>query len=327
MGELLVLIDHDGEKPKKVSVQMLTKARELAEAAGDTVSAIWLGSGAAGAAATLGNFGAAKVYSWASEDAHGYVTLTQVEALQNVFESSGATNLLFASANFVKDVAARLAVRLDAAVITDVSDLASEDGRLVATKDVFGGSLSTTSQVRGDRKGLFGVKPNAFSAAESGGGAPEVVELDITPSDDAKKSKVVEVVAQASEGRPDVAEASIVVAGGRGLGEESGFRIIEQLADELGAAVGASRAATDAGWYPHRYQIGQTGRTISPALYLGAGISGAIQHRAGMQTSQIITCINKDSDAPIFQIADFGIVGDLYKVVPKLIEEIKARKA
>jgi electron transfer flavoprotein alpha subunit len=148
----------------------------------------------------------------------------------------------------------------------------------------------------------------------------------VTLSDAARSAPVTEVVQQASADRPDIAEAAIVVSGGRGLGDASGLRAARALADLLGAGVGASRAATDAGWYPHRYQIGQTGRTISPTLYLGAGISGAIQHRAGMQTSQYVVAVNKDPEAPIFQIADFGIVGDLHQVVPKLIEAIEARK-
>ena len=170
------------------------------------------------------------------------------------------------------------------------------------------------------------VEECAFAAEESGDGGPEVAAFDVEVSDAAKRSRVTSVEKQASADRPDIAEAAIVVAGGRGLGDESGFELMERLADALGGGVGASRAATDAGWYPHRYQIGQTGRTISPMLYIGSGISGAIQHRAGMQTSQHIVAINKDPEAPIFGIVDFGVVGDLYDVVPRLIEEVNARK-
>ena len=326
MGEMLVLMDHSEGEPRKVSLQMLTGAARLAEATGDSVAAVWLGPGADAVAGTLGAHGAAKLYHWDSQDALAYVTLPQVEALEVAFEISGADTLLFGSTNHVKDVAARLALRIDGGVITDVSGLEADGARLVATKEVFGGDLITTSRVAEGRKQLFGVLTNTFVAEETGGGAPEMVALDVTLSEAATAAEVVSVEKQGGSDRPDIGEASVVVAGGRGLGNEEGFELIERLADAMGAGVGASRAATDAGWYPHRYQIGQTGRTISPTLYLGAGISGAIQHRAGMQTAQNIVAINKDSEAPIFQIADFGIVGDLYTVVPKLIEELEARK-
>ncbi len=327
MGEMLILIDHTDGAPRKVSLQTLTAASTLSRETGDTVSAVWLGPGGPDASGVLGAHGASTLYHWDSEDATSYVTLPQVEALQVAFERSGADTLLFASSNHVKDVAARLAIRLDAGVITDVTDLSvGEGGELVATKEVFGGDIITTCRVAAGRKRFFGVAANAFPAEESGGSAPQLVALDVTLTDAATAAKVVSVEKQASADRPDIGEAAMVVAGGRGLGNQDGFELLEQLADVLGAGVGASRAATDAGWYPHRYQIGQTGRTISPTLYLGSGISGAIQHRAGMQTSQHIVAINKDADAPIFQIADFGIVGDLYQIVPKLIEELRARK-
>ena len=326
MSELLVLIDHAEATPRKASLQLLAAARAIATETGDTVAAVWLGPGASDAAGLLGKHGAAKLYHWDDEAAHGYVTLPQVEALEAAFEVSGAELLLFASSNHVKDVAARLAIRIDGGVITDCTNLEVADGRVVATKEVFGGDMITTSKVADGKKQLFGVASNAFVAEESGDGAPELVALDVSLSEAATAAKVTAVEKQTSADRPDIGEASIVVAGGRGLGNEEGFRLMEQLADVLGAGVGASRAATDAGWYPHRYQIGQTGRTISPMLYIGSGISGAIQHRAGMQTSQHIVAINKDPEAPIFQIADFGVVGDLYKVVPKLVEELETRK-
>ncbi len=327
MSEMLVLIDHSDSAPRKVSLQMLTKARELAAITGDTVAAVWFGPGAADAAATLGAYGAGKLYHWDSPEAYGYVTLPQVEALEWLLDTSEADTLLFASSNHVKDVAARLAIRMEGGVITDVSDIElAEDGRWVATKEVFGGDVITRSTFAEGKLSFIGVAANAFPAEESGGGAPEIEAVDIDLSEEAKAATVVSVEKVAGADRPDISEAAVVVAGGRGLGSESGFELMEQLADEIGAGVGASRAATDAGWYPHRYQIGQTGRTISPTLYIGSGISGAIQHRAGMQTSQNIIAINKDGEAPIFQIADFGVVGDLYKVVPKLVEELQSRK-
>ncbi len=326
MSELLVLIDHSEEAPRKISLQMLTAARQLAGETGDTVAGVWLGPGGADHAEVLGKHGAAKLYVWDDADATAYVTVPQVEGLEAALEASGADVVLFSSSNHTKDVAARLAIRVDGGVITDCTGLEVADGRIVATKEVFGGEMITHSKVAEGKKQLFGVASNAFAAEESGDGAAEVVSLDVELSDAAKAAMVTSVEKQASADRPDIGEAAIVVAGGRGLGNEEGFRLMEQLADALGAGVGASRAATDAGWYPHRYQIGQTGRTISPMLYIGSGISGAIQHRAGMQTSQHIVAINKDPEAPIFQIADFGVVGDLYDVVPKLIEAVEARK-
>ena len=327
MSEVLVLIDHSGGQPRKVSLQMLAAARSVAGELGAEVAAVWLGPGGAEAAGTLGAHGAVRVHHWDSEDAKGFVTLPQVEALEQLIAAASPAALLFASSNHVKDVAARLAVRVGAGVITDATGLAVEGGALVVTKEVFGGEVITTSGVADGRLALVGIASNAFASEEVGGAAATVAPFDVTLSDAARSAPVDEVVLQGSGGRPDIAEAAIVISGGRGLGDAAGFGMLEQLADLLGAGVGASRAATDAGWYPHRNQIGQTGRTISPSLYLGAGISGAIQHRAGMQTSQYVVAVNKDPEAPIFQIADFGIVGDLHQVVPKLIEAIAARRA
>jgi electron transfer flavoprotein alpha subunit len=326
MSELLVLIDHSGGQPRKISLQLLAAARSVASDLGAEVSAVWLGAGAAGAAATLGAHGATRVHHWDSEDAKGFVTVPQVEALAQLVAAVTPAAVIFASANHVKDVAARLAVRTGGGVITDATGLSVDGGTVVATKEVFGGDVITTSRVAEGSLPIIGIAANAFAVEETGGAAAAVAAFDVALSDAAKAAPVTDVVMQASADRPDIAEAAIVVSGGRGLGAASGFELLERLADLLGAGVGASRAATDAGWYPHRNQIGQTGRTISPSLYLGTGISGAIQHRAGMQTSQYVVAVNKDPEAPIFQIADFGIVGDLHQVVPKLIEAIEARK-
>ncbi len=326
MTELLVLIDHSGGAPRRISLQMLAAARAVAPALGAEVAAVWLGPGAAAHAATLGAHGAVRVHHWDSADAKGYVTLPQVAALAALAARARPVAILFASSNHVKDVAARLAVRLDGGVITDATGLAVDGGALVATKEVFGGDVITTSRVADGHLPLIGIASNAFAAEETGGAPAELVAVDVALDPAATVAAVTDVVVQAGAGRPDIGEATIVVSGGRGLGDASGFGLLERLADLLGAGVGASRAATDAGWYPHRAQIGQTGRTVSPALYLGAGISGAIQHRAGMQTSQHVVAINKDPEAPIFRIADLGIVGDLHQVVPRLIEQLEARR-
>ncbi len=325
--ELVVLVDHDRGTPRKVTSQILTKAREIAAAMDVTLAAVAFGGQASECAERLGAFGAQKLYVWDEALAVNYLTLPMVDALERIFTTSDARTLLFPSSNSLKDVASRLAVRLEAGIIVDASDLELSDGAIIVTKEVFGGVTITRSQVNGDRPALIGVNANAFPAEESGGDPPQIVELEIELSQDAERSRIVDRVVQMEGHRPDVSEAAIVVAGGRGLGDASGFELLGELADVLGAGLGASRAAADAGWVPHRHQIGQTGKTVSPHLYIGCGISGAIQHRAGMQTSQLIVAINKDADAPIFQIADFAVVGDLYRVVPKLIEEIRRRQS
>ena len=327
MTDILVLADHDKGTPRKITYQILTGARGLADG---SVSAVILGAGAAEATERLGAYGARQVYLWDSEEVDSYATEPSTTALVTAVERSGARIVLFPAEPFLTDVVARAAIRMGGGVITDAVDLKLDGDRMVANKPIFGGDMVSTCQVRGDRVQFLSVKANAFSAqeieGELGDGSAEVVPLDVTLSGNARRTEVVDIVEQHAGGRPDVTEASIIVAGGRGLGEAEGFRLVEELADALGGAVGASRAATDAGWYPHQHQIGQTGKTVSPQLYIGTGISGAIQHRAGMQTSQLIVAINKDAEAPIFSIADLGVVGDLHKILPPLIEQIQARK-
>jgi electron transfer flavoprotein alpha subunit len=205
-------------------------------------------------------------------------------------------------------------------MLADIVDL---DADLVATQNVFGGATTVRSRVRTGTP-VLAVKPNSFPVSEAAAD-PEVTQLDLG-AEATDPVRVTDHVVQEQGGRPDVAEAEIVVSGGRGLQDSSNFALVEALADSLGAAVGASRAAVDAGWYPHQHQVGQTGKTVSPQLYVAVGISGAIQHRAGMQTSKTIVAVNKDADAPIFAISDFGVVGDLFKVIPRLTEEVAKRK-
>ena len=324
MPNVLVLVDHDKGTPKKVSNQILTAAGALG--AGDVVAAMF-GEGAAAAAERVGAYGATTAYVWDSPDADGYATETQVRALEAALSASGAGIVLYPADPFLSDVVGRTAIRAGGGVITDAVDLSLEGSEVVVSKAIFGGDMSSRCKVKPGHTQFISVKANAFAAEESGGAPAEVVQLDVTLDDKAKRARVVEVVEQTGGDRPEMTEAAIIVAGGRGLGNAEGFQLVEQLADTLGAAVGASRAATDAGWYPHNHQIGQTGKTVAPQLYIGAGISGAIQHRAGMQTSQTIIAVNKDADAPIFAIADLGIVGDLYKVIPPLVDEIIKRKA
>ena len=320
MAEVLVLAEHtaDGEV-KKVTLELLSAARRLG-----SPSVVWAGPGAEAAQPRLAEYGAEKVYVADSADFVGYVVAPTAELLAQLVGSVSPAAVLVAGTTEGKEIAGRLAVKTGSGVLTDAVDVTAGDGGPLAEQANFGGAVTVHSTVK---KGtpIIAVRPNSV-AAEVSAGAAAVEAVAFTVSDAAKGAKVTEhVVAEASE-RPELSEASIVVSGGRGTGSADGFGIIEKLADSLGAAVGASRAVVDAGWYPHAFQVGQTGKTVSPQLYVAVGISGAIQHRAGMQTSKTIMAINKDAEAPIFEIADFGIVGDLFTVVPQLIDEIGKRK-
>jgi len=317
MAEILVLAEHDGETVKKVTTELLTLARAHGEPA-----VVWTGEGAEGGRARLAEFGAAKVYVADSPDYADYVVAPKAELLAHLIAANAPAAVLVAAYSEGREVAARLAVKTGSGVLTDVIGLA--DG-LVAEQSIFGGAITVQSRIRSGTP-IIAVRPNAVTPVPATGAA-DLEPVAFAVSDAAKGARVTgKVVAERGE-RPELTEASIVVSGGRGLGSGEHFALIEQLADSLGAAVGASRAATDAGWYPHQFQVGQTGKTVSPQLYMAIGISGAIQHRAGMQTSKTIMVVNKDPEAPIFELADFGVVGDLFKVVPQLIEEIGKRAA
>jgi electron transfer flavoprotein alpha subunit len=320
MAEVLVLAEHtaDGEV-KKVTLELLTAARRLGEP-----SAVWTGPGADAAQPRLAEYGAAKVYVADSPDFAGYVVAPAAELLASLVGSASPAAVLIAGTTEGKEIAGRLAVKTGSGVLTDAVDVTAAGGTPVGEHANFGGAVVVHATVQTGTP-IIAVRPNSV-AAEPSPAAAVVEAVTFTASDAAKTAKITEhVVAEASE-RPELSEASIVVSGGRGTGSADGFGIIEQLADSLGAAVGASRAVVDAGWYPHAFQVGQTGKTVSPQLYMAVGISGAIQHRAGMQTSKTIVAVNKDAEAPIFEIADFGVVGDLFTVVPQLIEEIGKRK-
>jgi len=316
MAEILVLVEHADGTPKKVTFEMLTKARALGEP-----SAVFVGRNFANAKDKLAEYGAAKVYVAEGDDFADHVVAPAAEVLAHLVAEKSPAAVFVASSAEGKEVAARTAVKTSSGILTDAVDVAEG---FVATQNVFGGATVVQSKAQGTP--IVCLRPNSTPpVAEAGAAAEEQVSL--TLSDAAKSAKVVDRVVEEKGGRPDLTEASIVVSGGRGLGGAEHFALIEGLADSLGAAVGASRAATDAGWYPHQNQVGQTGKTVSPQLYMAVGISGAIQHRAGMQTSKTIVAINKDPEAPIFSIADFGVVGDLFNVVPQLTEEIAKRKA
>ncbi|MBW1602093.1 electron transfer flavoprotein subunit alpha/FixB family protein [Streptomyces sp. JJ66] len=319
MAEVLVYVDHVDGAVRKPTLELLTLARRI----GDPV-AVHLGAGADTAAATLAEHGAVKVLAADAPEFADYLVVPKVDALQAACESVSPAAVLVPSSAEGKEIAGRLALRLGSGVITDAVDLEAGAEGPVATQSVFAAAFTTKSRIT---KGtpVITVKPNSVTP-EAAPAAGTVEQLPVSFGELATGTKVVSRKERESTGRPELTEAAIVVSGGRGVGGAENFNVVEALADSLGAAVGASRAAVDAGWYPHTSQVGQTGKTVSPQLYIAAGISGAIQHRAGMQTSKTIVAVNKDAEAPIFDLVDYGVVGDLFEVVPQLTEAVKARK-
>ncbi|WP_327335428.1 electron transfer flavoprotein subunit alpha/FixB family protein [Streptomyces sp. NBC_00341] len=319
MTEVLVYVDHVDGAVRKPTLELLTLARRIGEPV-----AVALGRGAADTAATLAEHGAVKVLTADASEFADYLVVPKVDALQAAFDAVSPAAVLLPSSAEAKEIAARLAVRIGSGVITDAVDLEAGDQGPVATQAAFAASYTTRSRVsRGVP--VVTVKPNS-APVEAAAAAGAVEALTVSFSAQATGTKVVSRTPRESTGRPELTEAAIVVSGGRGVNGAENFAVIEALADSLGAAVGASRAAVDAGWYPHTNQVGQTGKSVSPQLYIASGISGAIQHRAGMQTSKTIVAINKDAEAPIFDLVDYGVVGDLFNVVPQLTDEVTARK-
>ncbi|MFJ4798243.1 electron transfer flavoprotein subunit alpha/FixB family protein [Kitasatospora purpeofusca] len=320
MAEILVLVDHADGVVRKPALELLTLARRIGEP-----SAVVLGAGdkAAELAAKAAEYGAAKVYVADGAEFADQLVVPKVDALAQIAKAADAAAVLVTSSGEGKEVAARVALRIGSGLITDAVDLEAGDNGPVATQSVFAASFQVKSTVTHGAP-VITVKPNAVAPeAAPAAGAVE----DVTVAFTGNAAKVVSRTPRVSSGRPELTEAAIVVSGGRGVGAAEGFGVVEELADALGAAVGASRAAVDAGWYPHSSQVGQTGKQVSPQLYIAAGISGAIQHRAGMQTSKTIVAVNKDPEAPIFELVDYGVVGDLFEVLPQLTGEVKARKA
>jgi electron transfer flavoprotein alpha subunit len=319
MAEVLVVVEASQGAVKKVTLEMLTLARELGEP-----SAVVLG-GAQGDpqrfVEKLGEYGAQKVYTATGDDIDGFLVAPKATVLAELIKRVSPAAVLLASSQEGKEIAGRVAVKLDNGLLTDIVTL-DADG--VATQTVFAGSTIVKSKVTRGLP-LVTVRPNSLTPSPAAA-APAVEALEVAVTDQDKLAKVVDRKVEAKGARPELAEASIVVSGGRGVGSADNFKLVEEFADLLGGAVGASRAAVDSGFYPHQFQVGQTGKTVSPQLYVALGISGAIQHRAGMQTSKTIVAVNKDAEAPIFELADFGVVGDLFKVVPQAEEEIRKRK-
>lgn len=325
MANILALIELSASGEVRESTpSLLAAAAKLGSPAAVVVIAPGASAGLTdGIVGTLGGLGAAHVYLAESDQVGAVLASPQIEALAAASSVLGAAAILVVNSAEGRDVAARLAVRIGGGLIIDAVDLRLDGDSLVATKSVFGGSYTVESAIEGG-PAIVTVRQGVFEGPVPGT-TPTVTQVTL-PGDD-HGSAVIDDITETTRvsTRPELRGATRVVSGGRGLGSQEKFVLVEQLADALGAAVGASRAAVDAGFVPQTSQVGQTGITVSPQLYVALGISGAIQHRAGMQTAKMIVAINKDANAPIFEIADFGVVGDVFTVVPQLIEAIASR--
>lgn len=314
MATVLVLVDHLAGDIRKSTLEMLTIARRLG-----TPAAVFCGTLTDTAKAKLAEYGAEQIFTIDAPEFDEYLNVAKADAVTHLVGSESPAFVLFGGDGESREVAARVAVRCNAGLITDATDV---DASGVVSKNVFAATYTVQANVE-TTPALICIKGNGV-VPEPAATTPEVVPVKPKFSDFSRVPRVTKIEPRAKSGRPELTQADIVVSGGRGTGGD--FSEVEQLADALGAAVGASRAAVDSGWYPHTFQVGQTGKTVSPQLYVANGISGAIQHRAGMQTSKTIVAVNTDPDAPIFDIADFGVVGDLHKVLPTLTDEVKRRK-
>lgn len=319
-GPVLVLLDHHQDAVRAPVLELLTAARAL----GAPVHGVWLGDGLAGALPALGRAGLARVFHVASGGAPGTLTPVAAEAITAVATEQRVALVLVTSTFENKEIAARLGAATGAGVVVDAGGVTFEGGRVVADKTVFAGTWLTRCAI-GTPLAVVALKANSVHAeAAEVATTPEVVAMDVAASDLARAVTVVERIERPASGRPELGEAEVVVAGGRGTNGD--FSVLEELADVLGGAVGATRVATDEGWIERGAQIGQTGVSVAPRLYIGAGISGAVHHRGGMQAAGTIVAVNTDPESPIFEIADFGIVGDLFAVLPQATAELRRRK-
>ncbi len=320
MDRIWVLAEVAGEAPTPLTLELLTVARSL----GSTVDAVAWGTSTASAASTLGEYGAARVYDVG--DLEGALPGAPVAAaIASLVEGGEQPDAILIPASYDgRDVAGRLSARLDRPVLTNITGLAEQGGTLVTEHPVFGGTKIARARFASDAPGLYVVRAKSFAAAPAGGGAAEVVAAPAGDVGATGAAKIVDRHVEEASG-PKLDEAAVVVSGGRGLGAPENYALIEELAKLLHGAAGASRAIVDAGWVPYSHQVGQTGKTVKPTVYVACGISGATQHLVGMKGSKNIVAINKDQEAPIFSVADLGIVGDVHKVLPALIEALKSK--
>jgi electron transfer flavoprotein alpha subunit len=316
-NKILAVLEQREGSLKKVSFEAASTAVKLAKELNADVEAVAVGLDINNLS-DVGKYGISKVTLLKNSDLANYSSSGYSEAISNFAKEINAGYLIIGNTALGNDLAPRLAVKLNSGCLVDCTHLNVEAGNVIAIRPVYAGKANVTLKLNSDVK-IFTIRPNVFKAELSGAENATITEKEI--SNPSLKSKVVAF--KKSEGKLDVAEADIIVSGGRGMKSTDNFNLIESLADVLGAAVGASRAVVDAGWRPHREQVGQTGKTVSPSLYIACGISGAIQHLAGMSSSKYIVAINKDKEAPIFSVADYGIAGDVFDVLPVLIEEIK----
>lgn len=320
MKTILVITEQRDGKLKKASFEAVRAASRVAEKLDATVTAVLFGADEA-AAKSLGGYGAAKTVHVTDERLHLYANVAWVKAVSQIMEKESADIVLLPATSLGKDLAPRLAVRIDGALVPDVTSMEVQDGAIIAERPVYAGKALIKERIKTDKQ-VFSLRPNVFSAGEAGGdeATVDVFTPELADGDFTTKATGTSI----ASGALDVTEAAIIVSGGRGMQGPEHWPLIEGLAAAFGAATGASRAVVDAGWRPHTEQVGQTGKTVSPNLYVACAISGAVQHLAGMSSSKCIVAINKDKDAPIFQVADYGIVGDVFEIIPALTEEVKS---
>jgi electron transfer flavoprotein alpha subunit len=316
-----VVAEYQGNNVRNFSFELLSEGKKVAAELGEELVAVLLGNGLDGLADSLAQYGADKVILVESDKLATYTTGAYAKALTEVIKAEEPRVVLFGNSIMAKDMAPRVAMRLGVGLATDSTNMVLDSGKLVFTRPIYAGKAFVSISSPEARPIMATIRPNSFPIAEPDTGKTAVVEKKAVAIEDADLRTVIKETLKQASGRVELTEANIIVSGGRGVKGPEGFKVVEDVADVLGAAVGASRAAVDSGWRSHQFQVGQTGKVVSPTLYIACGISGAIQHLAGMGSSKCIVAINKDPEANIFNVADFGIVGDLFEILPLLKEE------